>query len=271
MFINYALYILQASPQAISIFMSYRNDQDRCLELWHVLLVGLSQQIDGLSSLLDVIHVEGCPKYLQPEDDESDAVIEQLFLEVLSGDVQTSRIDLVKRVIQAQSEPLFDLVSLIHCSNIGFFLSENGQDILFQTLTSSLLSTVDDILYTANMTFTGLATIIDFARIMLKNKNPNSDPLVSLLPDFFIVGYLLPVMFPALEAATFDIARGIWVHWVSSADNGLHSILDSLGAIVKERLKDLLQDLSAYIRSVRLPILGCVSQISSDQKIFSPL
>jgi hypothetical protein len=107
MFIHHAFHILQASPQAISAFMSLRNDKDRCLELWHVLLVALSQQIDALSSLLDVIHADTCPRYLQPEDDELDGVIEHLFLEVLNGDMQTSRVDLVKRVIQAQSEPAF--------------------------------------------------------------------------------------------------------------------------------------------------------------------
>jgi len=109
MFINHAVHILQASPQAISAFMSCRNDEDRCLELWHVLLVALSQQIDALSSLLDVVNTNACPKYLQPEDDELDSVIEHLFLEVLTGDVPTSRIDLVKRLVQAQSKPTFGL------------------------------------------------------------------------------------------------------------------------------------------------------------------
>ena len=156
-------------------------------------------------------------------------------------------------------------MSLIHCLDIGFFLSENGQDILFQTLVSSLSSIVDGILYTANMPFTGLATVMDFTRIMLNNKNCNSDSSVSLLSNVFIVGYLLPVMFPALESPTADVARGVWVLWVSKGDTGIQSIL---GGIVKERLKDLVQDCSAYTRSVRISILTCVSHTSSDQKIF---
>lgn len=265
MFIHHALHILQASPQAISAYMSYRNDQDRCLELWHVLLVALSQQIDTLSSLLDVIHADTCPKYLQPEDDELDDVIERLFLQVLSGDAQTSRIDLLKRVIKAQSEPTFGHGSVTHCSNIGFFLSENGQDILFQTLLSSFSSIVDDILYNANTPFTRLATVVDLTRIMLSNKTLSGDPLVSLLPDVFIAGYLLPVMFPTLEAPTVDIAREIWVYWVSKTDAGLHSILSGM---VKQRLKDLLQDCSVYTQSVRHPILCCISETSSGQKVF---
>jgi hypothetical protein len=109
MFVNNALRILQASPHAISAFMSRRNDEDLCLELWHVLLVDVSQQIDMLSSLLDVIGADICPKYLRPEDGELDDVIEHLFIEVLNGDVSTSRSDLVKRLIQAQSGFFFGL------------------------------------------------------------------------------------------------------------------------------------------------------------------
>lgn len=264
MFINHAFHILQASPQAISAFMSFRNDQDRCLELWHVLLVALSQQIDILSSLINVIHADTCPKYLRPEDDELDGVIEHLFLELLSG--ETSRVDLLKRVIQAQSESVFPLMPVIHCSNIGFFLSENGQDILFETLVSSLSSTVNDILYTANTSFTGLATVMDFTRIMLNDKNLNSDSSASLLPNIFIVGYLLPVMFPTLEASTIDIARGIWVHWVSKADNGLQGVL---GGIIKERLKDLVQDCSVCTRSVRLSIFIAFLKPLQTRRYFS--
>lgn len=104
MFIHHALHILQASPQAISAYMSLRGDQDRCLELWHILLVAHAQHVGTLSSLLDVIQVDTCPKYLQPKVDELDDVIECLFLEALSGSVEISRVDLVKRVIQAQSE-----------------------------------------------------------------------------------------------------------------------------------------------------------------------
>jgi hypothetical protein len=230
MFVNNALRILQASPHAISAFMSRRNDEDLCLELWHVLLVDVSQQIDMLSSLLDVIGADICPKYLRPEDGELDDVIEHLFIEVLNGDVSTSRSDLVKRLIQAQN----------------FFLSENGQDILFQTLVSSLSSTVDDILYTTNAPFTGLATVIEFTHIMLsKNYELTSDSLASVLPNVFIVGYLLPVTFPILETTTIDTARGVWNLWVSKADTGLQGVLSE---IIKEKLKELLQDCSTYTR-----------------------
>lgn len=230
MFVNNALRILQASPHAISAFMSRRSDEDLCLELWHVLLVDVSQQIDMLSSLLDVIGADICPKYLRPEDSELDDVIEHLFIEVLNADVSTSRSDLVKKLIQAQN----------------FFLSENGQDILFQTLVSSLSSTVDDILYTTNAPFTGLATVIEFTHIMLsKNYELTGDSLASVLPNVFIVGYLLPVTFPILETPIIDTARGVWNLWVSKADIGLQGILSG---IIKEKLKELLQDCSTYTR-----------------------
>jgi hypothetical protein len=230
MFVNNALRILQASPHAISAFMSCRSDEDLCLELWHVLLVDVSQQIDMLSSLLDVIGADICPKYLRPEDSELDDVIEHLFIEVLNADVSTSRSDLVKKLIQAQN----------------FFLSENGQDILFQTLVSSLSSTVDDILYTTNAPFTGLATVIEFTHIMLsKNYELTGDSLASVLPNVFIVGYLLPVTFPILETPIIDTARGVWNLWVSKADIGLQGILSG---IIKEKLKELLQDCSTYTR-----------------------
>lgn len=230
MFVNNALRILQASPQAISTFMSRRNDEDLCVELWHVLLVDVSQQIDMLSSLLDVIDTDICPKYLRPEDGELDDVIEHLFIEVLNGTTSTFRSDLVKRLIQVQD----------------FFLSENGQDILFQTLVSSLSSTVDDILYTTNAPFTALATVIEFTRIMLsKNHKLTSDSLVSVLPNVFIVGYLLPVTFPTSETPIIDAARGVWNLCVSKPDNGLQ---DVLSGIIKEKLKELFQDCSTYMR-----------------------
>ncbi|KAG1779464.1 hypothetical protein EV702DRAFT_1178536 [Suillus placidus] len=230
MFVNNALRILQASPQAISAFMSRRNDEDLCVELWHVLLVDVSQQIDMLWSMLDVIGADICPKYLRPVDGELDGVIEHLFIEVLNEDVSTSRSDLVKRLIQAQN----------------FFLSENGQDILFQTLVSSLSSTVDDILYTTNAPFNGLATLIEFTPIMLsKNYELTSDSLASVLPNVFIVGYLLSVTFPALETPIIDTARGVWNLWVSKADIGLQGVLSG---IIKEKLKELLQDCSTYTR-----------------------
>lgn len=230
MFVNNALRILQASPHAISAFMSHRNDEDLCVELWHVLLVDVSQQLDMLSSLLDVIGANIFPEYLRPEDGELDGVIEHLFIEVLNGDASTSRSDLLKRLIQAQN----------------FFLSENGQDILFQTLVSSLSSTVDDILYTTNAPFTGLATAIEFARILLsKNFELTSDSLASILPNVFIVGYLLPITFPILETSIIDTARGVWNRWVSKADVRLQGVLSG---IIKEKLKELLQDCSTYMR-----------------------
>jgi hypothetical protein len=109
MFVNNAFRILQASPQAISAFMSRRNDEDLCVELWHGLLVDVSQQLDMLSSLLDVIGANIFPQYLRPEDGELDGVIEHLLIEVLNGDASTSRSDLLKRLIQAQSESSFSL------------------------------------------------------------------------------------------------------------------------------------------------------------------
>ncbi|KAG2132698.1 uncharacterized protein EDB93DRAFT_1323055 [Suillus bovinus] len=230
MFINNALRILQVSPQAISAFMSGRNDEDLCVELWHVLLVDVSQQIDLLSVLLDVIDADICPKYLRPEDGELDGVIEHLFIEVLNGNVTTSRSDVIKRLIQVPN----------------FFLSENGQDILFDTLVSSLSSTIGDILYTADAPFTALDTAIEFTHIMLsKNHKLTSDSLVSILPDVFIVGYLLPVTFSTLETHIIDTARGVWNLWVSKGDDGLQS---ALSGIIKEKLKELLQDCSTYTR-----------------------
>lgn len=230
MFVNNALRILQASPQAISAFMSRRNDEDLCVELWHVLLVDVSQQIDMLTSLLDVIGANTCPKYLRPEDGELDGVIEHLFIEVLNGDVSTSRSDLVKRLIQAQN----------------FFLSENGQDILFQTLVSSLSSTIDDTLYTTNGPSTWLATVIEFTRIMFsQNCELTNDSLASVLPNVFIVGYLLPVTFPTLETLIIDTAQGVWNFWVWKTDIGFQ---DVMRGIIKEKLKALLQDCSTCTR-----------------------
>lgn len=162
------------------------------------------------------------------------------------------------------SPPLV-LVFLINCF-IDFFLSENGQDILFQTLVSSLSSTVDDILYTTNAPFTALATVIEFTRIMLsKNHKLTSDSLVSVLPNVFIVGYLLPVTFPTLETPIIDAARGVWNICVSKPDNGLQ---DVLSGIIKEKLKELFQDCSTYTRFVHLAMFCCTSELSIDQKIF---
>ena len=125
------------------------------------------------------------------------------------------------------------------------------------------MSTVDDILYNVNTSFARLATAVDFTRVMLSNRMFDNDLLASLLPNIFIVGYLLPVVFPTLETSTINIAQGIWVHWVSKTDTGLQS---TLGGLVKERLQDLIQDCSVCIRSVWLLVFYCVSQISSDQK-----
>jgi len=109
---------------------------------------------------------------------------------------------------------------------------------------------VDDILYTANAPFTGLVPVIELTLIMLSNKYERiGDSLASVLPNVFLVGYLLPVTFPTLDAPTIDTARGVWDLWVSKADTELLSILSGL---VKERLKDLLQDCSAYPQSVCL-------------------
>lgn len=137
---------------------------------------------------------------------------------------------------------------------------------MFQTLVSSLSSTVDDILYTTNAPFTGLATAIEFARILLsKNFELTSDSLASILPNVFIVGYLLPITFPILETSIIDTARGVWNRWVSKADVRLQGVLSG---IIKEKLKELLQDCSTYMRLVRLTTFCCISNLFVGQKIF---
>lgn len=137
---------------------------------------------------------------------------------------------------------------------------------MFQTLVSSLSSSVDDILYTTNAPFIELATAIEFTRIMLsKNFDLTSDSLASILPHVFIVGYLLPVTFPILDTSITDTARGVWTLCVSKADVRLQGVLSG---IIKEKLKELLQDCSTYMRLVRLTTFCCISKLFVGQKIF---
>jgi len=101
--------------------------------------------------------------------------------------------------------------------------------------------------------------------MLSKNYELTSDSLASVLPNVFIVGYLLPVTFPILETTTIDTARGVWNLWVSKADTGLQGVLSE---IIKEKLKELLQDCSTYTRSVRLTTFCCMSKLFADQNIF---
>jgi hypothetical protein len=98
-----------------------------------------------------------------------------------------------------------------------------------------------------------------------KNYELTSDSLASILPNIFIVGYLLPVTFPALETPIIDTARGVWNLWVSKADIPLQGVLSG---IIKEKLKELFQDCSTCMRLVRLATFCCISKLFVGQKIF---
>jgi hypothetical protein len=86
---NNAFKLLPTAPSLLLTYLSCRQDEERTLALWHVLLSEIAQQPTlpekAVSAVLDAAQKGILPKYLKPKANELDAMMAKWLADVLSS------------------------------------------------------------------------------------------------------------------------------------------------------------------------------------------
>ncbi|EGO03442.1 hypothetical protein SERLA73DRAFT_101568 [Serpula lacrymans var. lacrymans S7.3] len=240
MIICHALKVLQTSYKLILAYLSYRDDPERCSELWHSILYGLSGNphviLSSLPPLLDASRKGILAEYLQPEEDELDGVVERIFTQVLDGATQSREVTLIRQLLHTPEH----------------FLSKNGFHNLSQTLvhsfTSRLVQALSDPLPELSLHLELIAGVLD--------THPSVISPDTILPSVFLAAYLFPISFKQ-DVSSTATARTIWTSWVTHAPENQRSTISNL---IKEKLRDLLTECSMQPKPehiIQLVTEGC--------------
>jgi hypothetical protein len=100
---NHAYRLLSLSPPLLQAYLAHRGDENKCQQVWHLLLAGISQHsqdsTSALSTLLGAAEKGSLPSYLRPNSDELSNIVGTLFTEGLDGP-GTSQLILRRQLIQ---------------------------------------------------------------------------------------------------------------------------------------------------------------------------
>jgi hypothetical protein len=112
--------LLSISPALPLVYLSHRDDQDRCLQLWHAVLGGMAHHPESLrqelTSLVHASHNGVLPSYLRPKSDELDTFLQASLADLLSGSIPTISLSLVGQILANPGEcwnrgPRLDLLN----------------------------------------------------------------------------------------------------------------------------------------------------------------
>ncbi|KAH7909880.1 hypothetical protein BJ138DRAFT_1154228 [Hygrophoropsis aurantiaca] len=229
--IQHPLRILQLSSRLILDYLAYRNNQERCLELWNSLLFAIAEESgslpSSLSQLLDAVHKGNLPSYLKPENNELDGPIEHLLIQTISGAAQASVIALMRQLVKTPE----------------YFLSSNGMEIIAQTLVSSLTSKVDEALYQSQTSTADFAVSIDLIHLILQARSQlafSPDSAASLLPSVFMLAHIWPLQ----DVNARNSARAAWKTWSEQSSQDMRTVVIS---VIKDKLRDLIINCTAQL------------------------
>ena len=95
--------LLSLSPSLLLVYLSRRDDHDRCLQLWQAVLSSMAEHTESLhssvASLLHVSHKGALPNYLKPKTNELDALVGAFLTDVLNGPAKTERMLLLSQIL----------------------------------------------------------------------------------------------------------------------------------------------------------------------------
>ncbi|KAI9462830.1 hypothetical protein BJY52DRAFT_1203094 [Lactarius psammicola] len=200
---EHASKILSISPKLLTTYLSRRGDQTVTLKLWHSLLESLPTQpvYVVLPHLLDATEQGALPEHLKPTQQEFDKSISAIFADAIA-DANADALPLLLRVIRLE----------------GHFVADKSFDALFQQVIATFGEVLSRILQGEDDEDpVKLAVLIDVIAACLETR-PESvlheNLALSLLPDIFVLAFLLP---RALPTAVFPVAQKTWASWLESA------------------------------------------------------
>lgn len=128
----------------------------------------------------------------------------------------------------------------------GYFVADKSFDTLFQQVIATFGDVLSRVLHGEDDEDPAkLAVLIDVIAACLETRPERAlheDIALSLLPDVFVLAFLLP---KALPAAVFPVAQKTWASWLERVPVGLQ---ERLGAAIAARLQDAIFNTSILVR-----------------------
>ncbi|OBZ77520.1 E3 ubiquitin-protein ligase listerin [Grifola frondosa] len=229
---DHAYRLLLSMPSLVFVYLSYRHDEQRSLQLWHKLLSAIASHPEEADTtippLLDAAERGMLPRYLEPRGDELEGLAGGLLSEALSSSSTSSQLSLVRRILHAPDH----------------FISRSCFHGLVDSLSAAFNLHFENVLHEEAAPIVVFESPLDLIRSLVDNHAliPLPDKVsVSLLPDIFLFAYLLP-RFREIDAAEEILARGLCDSWLLCASD---EVKQNALAIVKQRLRELIVDCSS--------------------------
>ncbi|KII91341.1 hypothetical protein PLICRDRAFT_38089 [Plicaturopsis crispa FD-325 SS-3] len=231
---QHAYHLLTGSPSLILAYLSHRNSSERCLDLWNLLLVSISEHPESdttLSPLLVAAETKSLPGYLKPRTDGLDSVSGRWLAEAL-GPTPGTKLPLIRQILQAP----------------GHFLSVEGLSGVVGSLVSSFTAALSETLRDEDTSLRSCEVTLDLLRTTLVHQPQlasSSELSLRLLPDVFLMGYLLPICGLSDADPSVVIARTLWTRWLAAASEASRTDISNS---VNLKLRDILCDTQARPR-----------------------
>jgi hypothetical protein len=90
------------------VYLSGRDDRDRCLQLWHAVLACIVQHPESihsnLAALLQASYKEALPDFIKPKSNELDEPVENFLTELLNGSAMLGSMSLLSQILTTPGE-----------------------------------------------------------------------------------------------------------------------------------------------------------------------
>ncbi|KAI0084737.1 hypothetical protein BDY19DRAFT_969852 [Irpex rosettiformis] len=218
--------LLNFSPRLLGVYLTHRTNGSRRTALWRALLRSVDQRPDdlttSLSALLDIVTDinDDALRALTPEADELDGAIQHLLLE--GGSYA-----LLKRLLQ----------------NPDPFISRQCFTGVLSTILHTFYSYVDDRLHSRGSlsSVDGLLGLLHAAVQRSVIDAVPQEEVTTVLRDVFVFAYIVPLL-----DGNDNNWRVLWEVGLSSAVS--EEVKIGVVGLVKERLRDLIEDCTVPIR-----------------------
>ncbi|TFY58014.1 hypothetical protein EVJ58_g6676 [Rhodofomes roseus] len=208
--------VLAVAPSLLLVYLSHRQDEALCLQLWQDVLrtlAGSSGGIeDAVSPLLNAQDRGALPAYLRAEEGDFDDVVGDLLAQVLAGSAKTSEVNVLRSIMRSP----------------GPFVSEGSFKGLVESLSSALNMHIPVVWTDASTSFFVFGT---------------TEGSTALFAEVFLFANLLPSVRKTDEEQV-GTARKLWRTWMLE---GSEETRRATAAVVKDRLREMLLDCSSLV------------------------